>query len=363
MPATPREIKLRCAKILSGHRPRTGRQWFEALAASPHAALMPDEYGEGEAVQALEREIAALLGKPAATFMPKGIIAQQAALRVWADRCGCPVVALHPKCHIAFDERDAIERLHGLSLTRLGGDTVPFTAGDLAAAGEMFGAVTVELPLRRAGYKLPSWVELVAISDWCREQGVPLHLDGARLWESQPFYGRTLAEIADLGDSIYVSLYKGLGGLAGCVLAGPETFIAEARIWQTRHGGFLPTSFPEVVSALDGLRHHLPMMAGYVARAQAIAAALATVPGVRTVPAPPQTNGFQVYLPATPPALDAAHRAMAENKGHWLFGRFAPTGVPDLSMAEISVGEAAADWSDGEIAAAVAALIERARAG
>ncbi|MGB8840737.1 MAG: beta-eliminating lyase-related protein, partial [Aliidongia sp.] len=290
MPATSRAIKARCRKILSGHRPRTGRQWFEALATSPHAALMPDDYGDGEAVQALEHEVASLLGKPAAAFMPKGIIAQQAALRVWTDRCRRPIVALHPKCHIALDERDAVERLHHLSLTRLGGDAVPFTAGDLAAAGELFGAVTVELPLRRAGYKLPSWTELVAISDWCREHGVPLHLDGARLWESQPFYGKSLAEIAALGDSIYVSLYKGLGGLAGCVLAGPENFIAEARVWQMRHGGILPTSFPEVVSALDGLRHHLPLMAGYIARAQAIAAALAAVPGVRTVPAPPQTN-------------------------------------------------------------------------
>ena len=363
MTPTLREVRNQCRKILSGHRPRTGRQVFEALAASSYAALRPDEYGEGEAVQTLEREVAQLLGKPAASFMPKGIIAQQAALRVWADRSNRPVIALHPKSHIAFDERDGIERLHRLALTRLGSDAAPFTVLDLAAAGEVFGAVTVELPLRRAGYKLPSWAELVAISDWCREHAIPLHLDGARLWESQPFYDKPLAEIAALGDSVYVSLYKGLGGLAGCVLAGPERFIREARVWQLRHGGFLPTSFPEVISALEGLKHHLPRMPGYVARARSIAAALAELPGVRVAPSPPQTNAFQLYLPASPAALELAHGALAETEQRWLFGRFAPTFLPDLSMVEISIGDAAEDWRDDEITAAVAGLIERARAG
>jgi threonine aldolase len=362
MPPTLREIRHHCSRVLSGHRPRTGRQWFEFLAASPHAALMPDDYGAGPAIETLERQVAGLLGKPAASFVPKGMIAQQAALRVWADRGKSRVVALHPKSHIAFDERDAVERLHGLALTGLGNDFSPFTAGDLEEAGEIFGVVTVELPLRRAGYKLPSWDELVLISDWCREHSVPLHLDGARLWEAQPFYDRPLADIAALADSVYVSLYKGLGGLAGCVLAGDERFIREARVWQTRHGGFLPTAFPEVISGLEGLRHHLPRMAGYVERARFIARALTALPGVRVVPSPPPTNAFQLYLPASPHSLDAAHRAMAAAEGCWLFGRFAPTGLPDLSMAEVSVGDGAEDWSDTEIAAAVAGLLERAHA-
>ena len=48
-------------------------------------------------------------------------------------------------------------------------------------------------------------------------------MDGARLWECTPYYGRTLAEIAGLFDTVYVSFYKGLGGLAGSALAGPPT--------------------------------------------------------------------------------------------------------------------------------------------
>ena len=360
---TPREIRQHCRRVLSGHRPRSGRAWFEALAAAPEAAPMPDEYGEGEAVQALENKVAELLGKPAAVFMPKGIIAQQAALRVWTERSGRRIVALHPKSHIAVDERDALERLHRLALTRLGQDFAPFGAAELAGAAEHFGAVTIELPLRRAGFKLPSWAELVAVSDWCREHAVPLHIDGARLWEAQPFYGRPLAEIAGLADSVYVSFYKGLGGLAGCALAGPARFIAEARVWQGRHGGFLPCSLAEIVSAHAGLRHHLPRMPLYVERARALAAALDKETEVRAVPLPPHTNAFQLYLPAGPQALEAAHLATAEESHQWLFNRFAPTGRPDQTMVEVSLGEAAEDWTDDEVVAAVAALIGRAHGG
>ena len=63
---------------------------------------------------------------------------------------------------------------------------------------------------------------------------MPLHLDGARLWESAPYWGRELHEVAALADSIYVSFYKGLRGLAGAVVAGPADLVDEARQWRTR---------------------------------------------------------------------------------------------------------------------------------
>ena len=71
-----------------------------------------------------------------------------------------------------------------------------------------------------------------------------MHMDGARLWESAPFYGRSYAEIAALFDTVYVSFYKGVGAIAGAALAGPADFIAEARVWQRRHGGDLVNSTP-----------------------------------------------------------------------------------------------------------------------
>ena len=73
-----------------------------------------DIYGNGGVVAVLEREVSELLGKPAAAFMPSGIMAQQIALRVHADRRGRHVVAFHPTCHLEMHEDKAYQRLHGL---------------------------------------------------------------------------------------------------------------------------------------------------------------------------------------------------------------------------------------------------------
>ncbi len=355
------EVRLRCDRALSGHRRRTVRQTLAALADSPLADLPPDSYGEGEALAGLEREVAALLGKPAALFAVKGVAVQQAALRAWSDRSGRRSVALHPKSHIDGDERAAFERLHPLAGVRLGTDHAPFGAADLARVAEPLGVVTVELPLRRAGYLLPEWDDLAAMSQWCRARGVPLHLDGARLWEAQPYYDRPLAAIAALADSVYVSCYKGLGGLGGALLAGPEDLVAEARVWHARHCGPLATAFPFVLGASDGLRRHLPRMGDYFRRAQALAATLATLPGVTPTPAPPQCNAFRLCLPGRADALKAAHLQLARDTGAWLFGGFADTLLPGLASTEVWIGDAAGDLDDDEVARLVARLVDMAR--
>lgn len=362
-PATPtklskREVRALCTRALSGHKPKSVREWLTSLAASPLSELSQDVYGEGQAIGELEREVAALLGKEAGVFVIKGIIAQQIALRVWTDRSGCPTVAIHPKSHIDLDEGDAYERLHPLRGLRLG-EHQPFKAKDLDAAAERIGAVTVELPLRRAGFKLPTWDELVAISDWCKEHRVPLHFDGARLWETAPFYGRDYAEISALADSVYVSFYKGLSGLGGCILAGPTDFITESRVWKKRHGGDLFTAFPYVISAQEGIRKYLPRMASDFARAQEIAVRLSTVPGITVVPNPPHTNAFQIFLPGSREKVEQAALDLAEAERTWLFGYFTDAELPNMTMAEFSAGEATDDFTNEEVVTLIGKLVER----
>ncbi|TGN65292.1 hypothetical protein EXE59_16000 [Nocardioides eburneiflavus] len=65
---------------------------------------------------------------------------------------------------------------------------------------------------------------------------MPLHADGARIWESVPHWGRSLAEAADLFDSMYVSLYKGLGASSGALVVCPEDLAGELRSWRQRMG-------------------------------------------------------------------------------------------------------------------------------
>ncbi len=330
------------------------RERLAGLIALPESDGYPDVYGAGDPVTTLERRVADLLGKPAARFVVKGVIAQQAALRTWTDSSRTGTVALHPSSHVDFDELGAFERLHPLRGVRLGGKR-GFGVAELAEVGEPLGAVVVELPLRNAGFALPEWEDLVAVSRWCREHGVPLHFDGARLWESAPYYGRGVHELADLADSVYVSFYKGLGGLAGCALAGSEDFLARATPWLTRHGANVYASFPYALAAIDGLNRYLPRMSAYRARAITLAAAIAEVRGVTV--GEPQTNGFRVFLPGSPGSLRTAHLRLAERTGTWLFPGAVETDVPGLSAVEVVVGEATSAITDAEAAALFADLL------
>jgi threonine aldolase len=347
------ELRNRCTRWLNGHRPALSmRDSLLALADAPEAALPLDVYGEGEALQALEAEVAALLGKPAARFFHKGVAAQLAALRVYCgDRDG--PVAMHPQSHIAIDEADAYRELMGLRALLVGGPDRPIDNEDLAAVPQNPAVLVVELPLRRAGYRLPTWEDLVNLSSWCRAARMPLHFDGARLWEAAAHYGRPPAEVAALADSVYVSFYKGLGGLAGCVLAGGEDFIAATRPWQSRLAGNLFTAYPFVLAAQDGLRRHLPRMAAYRERALRLAAQLGAEPGWRVAPEPPQVNAFQLHLPAAPERLREALLEVARRYGFWLGARAVPSQRLDAgAMVEVVIGDAAQGWTDGDAVAA-----------
>lgn len=354
------EVQRSCQRFLSGHPRLNARARLEQLAASPFADTFPDAYGEGDLVQELEKEMAEMLGKEATVFVIKGVIAQLAALRVWTDRTGTPTVALHPKSHIDFDENAAYERLHNLRGIRLG-EHNPISYKNLTSVKERIGVVVIELPLRQAGYKLPEWKELEEISSWCRENQIPLHFDGARMWEITPYYERSLAEISALADSVYLSFYKGLGGLAGCVLAGSADFIREADLWKARHGGNLYTAFPYVISAKIGLAERLPKMGEYYKRAVELASELSEIAGVSIAPNPPQCNAFQIYLPADKSKLEEVSLEIAKETSVWLFGGFAETALPGLTMAEISVGDVTAALSNAEVVELIQLLIERAK--
>ena len=348
------ELRNRCSRWLNGHRPALSmRESLLALAEAPEAVQALDVYGDGAAMQTLEARVAALLGKPAGRFFHKGVAAQLAALRVYCGDGSGPV-ALHPQSHIAIDEADAYSQLMGLRGALVGDTDAPLTLAQLQALPEKPAVVVMELPLRRGGYRLPAWDELAALSAWCRARGVPLHFDGARLWEAAAHYARPLAEIAALADSVYVSFYKGLGGLAGCVLAGEADFVAATQPWQSRLAGNLFTAYPFVLSALQGLRTQLPRMPAYRERARALAAVLAAEAGWRVAPEPPQVNAFQLHLPAAPQPLREALLDVARQDGFWLGARaVASHWLPGGAMVEVVIGDAAEGWTDGEAVAAL----------
>ena len=319
-----------------------------AAGAAPVDATW-DRYGESGPVAALESQVATLLGKPSAVMFPSGTMAQQSVLRVWSDRQGSRRIAIPALSHLLHHEQDGPRLLNDFewALLTTGASTggVLPTADHLAAIPGVLGAALLELPLRDAGYLLPSWEELEAFSVACTERGVPLHFDGARIWESASQLGHAPAEIAALADTVYVSFYKGLRGLAGAVVAGPEEVIAEVRLWRSRHGGTLWTMLPYAVSALRGLREELPRMGEYHQRAIEMAGLLAAR-GIRTFPERPHCNAFRLFLEE--PAEVVTERVVAVMESE----RLSVTSpwrdsedVPGWSWTEFSVGPATMDWT------------------
>ncbi|WP_236569752.1 low specificity L-threonine aldolase, partial [Streptomyces sp. MBT59] len=207
----------------------------------------------------------------AAAFFPTGTMAQQVALRCWAGRTGNTTVALHPLSHPEVHEGGALGVVSGLRTVRPTSEPRLPDAEEIRDFPEPFGTLMLELPLRDAGFVLPSWEELTAVVDAARERDAVVHFDGARLWECGPHFGRELSEIAGLADSVYVSFYKSLDGLSGAVLAGPSTLVEEARVWRHRYGGQLFQQFPAALSALVGLERELPRLPSYVAHAKVVA--------------------------------------------------------------------------------------------
>ena len=195
---------------------------------------------------------------------------------------------------------------------------------------------------------------------WAREAGAAVHLDGARIFEAGPYYASTskkkLSDIAALFDTVYVSFYKGLGGLAGCCVAGEIEVISELSIWRTRHGGRVFAMWPYAASALTVLQERLPKMGQYYRHAIAIAKALQGVPGVEVLPAPVQAPMMHLRLSVTVEELRARAIKIAETDGIWTFSRpFASEG-PHLQRCELSVGDATLKITPSEMRGVVERL-------
>lgn len=296
-------------------------------------------------------------------MMPSGTMAQQIALRIWCERAGLQQVAFHPTCHLELHERGAYRRLHGMSATLLGSRDRLFTLDDLEGLREPVAAVLFELPQREIGGYLPAWEDLVAMTSWARDRSIATHADGARLWETKPFYNRTYAEIADLFDTVYVSFYKILGGIAGAALAGPQAVIATARVWMRRHGGNLVHMYPLALSARLGLQRHLHRMGEYHDKATEIAAVLASLEGISVQPDPPHTNMMHVFIAGEPQQIRAAHRKIVAEDDVELFRDVTETGVPGVSRFELTIGDSATSFRAEEVRALFSKLLGTAREG
>jgi threonine aldolase len=354
--------------LAGGPSGETIAQRLEQLVAHAPGSYYLDDwtdiYGNG-VVAELERRVAGLLGTEAAAFFPTGTMAQQVALRCWAGRTGSPTVAIHPLAHPEMWERDALSMVSGLRTVHPTTDPRLPTAAEVRDLDEPFGTLMLELPLRDAGFVLPSWEELTAVVEAARERDAVVHVDGARLWECAPHFGRELPEIAALADSVYVSFYKSLGGLSGAALAGPQSLVDESKAWRHRYGGQLFQQWPAALAALAGLDRELPRLPEYVAHAKVVAKALGEALAAagpswfRVHPDVPHTHQFQVWLPHRAEVLNEAGVRQAEETRTTLFRTWEDEGVPGLAKTELTVAAPGLEWTEADVAEAVAGFLER----
>ncbi|MGD7044780.1 threonine aldolase family protein [Jeotgalibacillus proteolyticus] len=263
---------------------------------SRDGGLVSDLYGTGQIIEDFQSKMASYLGKEDAVFFPSGTMAQQIALRIWCDEKGNKKVAYHPLSHLEIHEEDGLKELHHIETVLLADRKRVIDLNDVMNMEDGVSAVLLELPQREIGGQLPSFETLRDISEYCRVNKTRLHLDGARLLEVLPYYGKTAAEVCALFDSVYVSLYKGVGGIAGAILAGDQDFIKQSKVWKRRYGGDLISLYPYIIPADYYFDMRAHRMEQYFKEAKEVAERFNACYGISTLPAVPVSNMFHVHF-------------------------------------------------------------------
>ncbi|WP_196856918.1 threonine aldolase family protein [Janthinobacterium sp. CAN_S1] len=351
------ELRQRCHSVLPGHRQPSPAATFAAMAAWCDANdIAHDTYGDGALIEQFEKKIASLLGFEAAVFCITGTMTQVTALRLACQDRGSSLVALHPTSHILRHERGNHALLEHFKGLMLGDPHRPWTVDDLRAVPDALGAAQVELPMREIGGQCPAWKDLNDIKRHCREHNIHLHMDGARLWEAQAGFGQPLSTICDGFDSVYVSLYKGIGGLGGAMLAGSDAFVERARAWFHRQGGNVVHRTPYGVAAAMQFDARIAAMPHYFERTQWLYALLRDYPAIAVNPAQPQANMLHLHLPVSRERAIAIRNQVAEKHGIWLFGRASHGALPGHSVVEWYVGDQLLELPDDTVRLALTLL-------
>ena len=288
-----------------------------AMAAAP---VGDDQYGEDPSTNRLQARMAALLGKPAALWLPTGTMANQVALRT-LTRPGDEVLACR-ESHAAWHEAGGAAANAGVQIHEIGQGGV-FSADELRAATKprnfaIFPTTTlveIENTHNRAGGVVVPQAVVLAVCAAARELGLATFLDGARLWNASAASGLPLAALAAPFDLVAVAFSKGLGAPGGSLLAGSQTLITAAGRHCRRLGGAMRQNGIFSAAALHALDHHLARLPEDHANARALAERLLGGAPVQLDLRTVQTNIVVFHLPPAL-ALDATTlSALARERG------------------------------------------------
>ena len=274
----------------------------EAMA---RAEVGDDIYGEDPTVNRLQEVGAALVGKRAALFVPSGTLGNQLCLRAHAEP-GREVI-VEGQCHIIRYEQGAAAALAGVQLHWVGGRQGLMTAEQVEAAIRPIDPYSIQTALicienthNAGGGTIYPLATIQAIRAVANAHRVPMHLDGARLFNAVVASGVSAAAYAHYFETVTFCLSKGLGAPAGSLIATDDlTILERLRRFRRMYGGAMRQSGILAAAGLYAMEHHIPRLANDHAHATRLAARLHQIASVAINPAAVETNilFFDVHHP------------------------------------------------------------------
>ncbi|WP_460652782.1 threonine aldolase family protein [Kribbella endophytica] len=273
------------------------------LAAMTSAPVGDDVYGEDPTIIALEERVAGLLGHEAALFVVTGSLANILGVRALVPP-GSEVLC-EARAHIARAELGAHAAVSGVTTRTWStpdgqidlGQIRELIAPDLGPYFVQTAAVSVENTHNFGGGSIQHSYD--ALADLLDEAQLPLHLDGARLWNASVATGVPMAAYGSRAAAVSVCLSKGLGAPVGSVVAGSAELIREARVWRKRLGAGWRQAGVLAAAGLYAVEHNVERLAEDHANARHIAEILADAAPGSVKPDQVETNIVVADLAAT----------------------------------------------------------------
>lgn len=317
------------------------------LEAMMSAEVGDDVYGEDPSVNALQEEVAALLGKEAALYVPTGTMANQIALNVHT-RPGDEVIA-HPLAHIVRAEGGAGAALSSIQFRTLGNPDGSLPTEAVAEAiyrgdnphNATTALICMENTANIVGGTVLSLEQIAAVAAPAREQGVPMHLDGARVLNAAAVLDVKPERITGAFASTTLCFSKGLGAPAGSVVAGSRGFIDRCLRVRKRFGGSMRQSGYLAAAARYALKHNVTRLAEDHANARRLAEGMVATGQIEMIYGMPQTN--IVFFRSIHPKLDTARLVAKLKERGVLAGAMGPAtarAVTHLDVSEESIDTA-----------------------
>lgn len=264
------------------------------LQAMFAAEVGDDVFGEDPTINALEARMATLFGKEAALFCPSGTMTNQIAIKVHTQPLD--EVICDEYSHIYQYETGGYAHNSGVGINLIKGTNGKVTAAQVEAAIKpvqdwlpISKLVVLENTCNKGGGSYYTLEEIRPIREVCREKGLKLHLDGARLFNALVETAESTVAVGEEFDSISICLSKGLGAPVGSVLIGDADFIRQARRVRKVMGGGMRQAGYLAAAGIYALEHHVDRLKQDNQRARRLGAVLETLDFVGEV-RPVRTN-------------------------------------------------------------------------